>query len=109
MLWNKKDLTPTDLNLQLLDVFLRGPHKERDLFKCRECGQLYFHEWYDHEDFNHDAFMYETYIPIESTDEVPQLLKAESSADLGQFVPQLHGSFTNEADATLHWIERAEQ
>ena len=108
VLWNKTGLAPTDLNLELLEVFLREPKKERDLFKCRECGQLYFHEWYEHIDFNHDAFMYETYIPIESKEEVQTVLDAKTSADLAQFVPQLHGSFTNEAGGTLRWVENCE-
>jgi hypothetical protein len=48
VLWHKTNLTPADLNFELVKVFMRTPHIERDLFKCRECGQLYFHDWYEH-------------------------------------------------------------
>lgn len=107
MLRNKVSLSPTDLNLELLEIFVRETHRERDLFKCRECGQLYFHEWYEHVDFKHGAFMYETYIPIATKEEVLGISAVKDSAGLMQFLPQLHGSFTNDKDETLHWIEKA--
>jgi len=108
VLWNKINLTPTDLNLELLEVFVRENRRERDLFRCRECGQLYFHEWYEHVYFKHDAFMYETYIPVDTREEVQKISTVKDSVGLMQFLPQLHGSFTNEKDQTLHWIEKVE-
>ena len=98
-----------DLNLELKKIFINSAYLKRSLFKCRECGQLYFHEWYEHLNFKHDAFMYDTFIPVETDEEIEQLSRAESSADFTQFVPQLRGSFTNDADETLRWILEVEK
>lgn len=108
MLWKKADLVPRDLDLELIQVYVRKPHLERSLFKCRECGQAYFHEWYEHMNFKHDAFMYETYLPVETQEEIDILAATESSTELLQFLPQLHGSFTNDMTETLHWLEKIE-
>jgi hypothetical protein len=105
ILWNKTGLLPTDLNMQLMKVFKRGTHIERDLLKCRECGQLYFHDWYEHVSFSHDADMYDTYIPVETDNQVDELSKIENSADFTKYVPQLHGSFTNGHNDELRWIQ----
>lgn len=103
-LWGKKELTPLDLNMELVKVFLRTTHRERDLLRCRDCGQLYFHDWYEHVSFNHDASMYETYIPVNTDEEIEKISKIESSADLAGLLPQLHGSFTNGHNDELKWV-----
>lgn len=109
VLWNKTNITPFDLNLELKRVFIRGAHLKRELFKCRECGQLYFHEWYEHMYFKRDADMYDTFIPVETEEEIEELSKAKSSADLIRYLPQLHGSFTNSEDESLQWIFSGEE
>lgn len=103
-LWSRKNLTPLDLNLELVKVYTRTSHIERDLLKCRECGQLYFHDWYEHVNFNHDAAMYDTYIPVETEEQIETLSNIEKSADLAAYVPQLHGSFTNDRNDDLKWV-----
>ena len=108
LLWKKINLTPLDLDLELLKVFVRSPHLERDLFRCRECGQLYFHEWYEHVNFKHDSYMYDTYLPVETEEEMRQLAETKTSAELTRFLPQLHGSFTNGKKDSLQWLERIE-
>jgi hypothetical protein len=55
--------------------------------------------------FKHDAYMYDTYIPVETDEEIQSLLETMSSAELAQFVPQLHGSFTNGGVENLKWTE----
>lgn len=109
VLWNRTGLTPEDLNLEMVKVFIRSDHIERNLFKCRECGQLYFHEWYEHINFKHDDDMYDTYIPVETDEDINTLLEAKSSADLAKFLPQLHGSYTNNQNDSLRWIEKREE
>ena len=108
-LWKKNNIDPIDLNLEILQIFTRSAHIERDLFKCRECGQLYFHEWYEHLNFKQGNSMYDTYIPIKAQSELAPLLAARGSSDLAKFIPQLHGSFTNSAEETLQWIKTAPQ
>lgn len=108
-LWNKMNLAPGDLNLESVKVFTNSAHIKRDLFKCRECEQLYFHEWYEHLNFKHDAYMYDTFIPVETDEEIRTLSKTKSSEELSQFLPQLHGSFTNSQDESLRWIVDGEK
>jgi hypothetical protein len=93
----------------MIEVIVKDSHLERHLFKCRECGQLYFHEWYEHANFKHDNYMYETYIPVENQADIDKLRKTENSAELIKFFPQLHGSFTNGINDSLQWLESSEQ
>ena len=108
-LWRKERVELEELNLESLEVFTREPHLKRDLFRCRECGQLYFHEWYEHHNFKHDAYMYDTFIPVEDQEDIDALLQAKNSAELMNFLPQLHGSYTNNGNDTLRWIEKKEE
>jgi hypothetical protein len=103
-LWKKNTFTPASMNLDLVTVLSRTSHIERDLLKCRECGQLYFHEWYEHVRFKHGADMYDTYIPVETEKDIEELTRTKDSASLAKFIPQLHGSFTNGRGDHLRWI-----
>lgn len=103
-LWLREDLTPFDLDMEIVKVYTRTSHIERDLLKCRECGQLYFHDWYEHVNFKGGASMYDTYIPVETETEIEELSNVEQSADLARYVPQLHGSFTNDRNDNLKWV-----
>lgn len=105
VLWSKENMTVTDINFEIKKRFLNSDYLKRNLLKCRECGQLYFHEWCEHINLNHDAYMYETYIPVETEDEIQTLAQTASSAELRCFLPQLHGSFTNNISESLQWIK----
>ena len=104
-LWNKDCVDLIDLDLESTQTYTSGAHLKRNLLRCRECGQLYFHEWYEHVSFRHSSYEYDTYIPVVSQDEIDMLLKAKTSADLLKFTPQLHGSYVNDAESTLRWIK----
>ncbi|MHB8860551.1 MAG: hypothetical protein ACYC48_02335 [Minisyncoccota bacterium] len=107
-LWSKEKVEPWDLNLESLEVFTNEPLLKRELFRCRECGQLYFHEWYEHHNFRRDAYMYDTFIPVDTEEDITVLTQVKSSAELMAFLPQLHGSYTNSQEDTLKWIGKDE-
>ena len=109
VLWKKGCITPEDLNFKLLKVFISSTYMKRSLFECRECGQRYFHEWYEHINFNRDASMYDTYIPVDTDEEIDKLSKIENSEGLARIFPQLHGSFTNDGDECLKWITQEDE
>ncbi len=109
LLWKKAHLSPADLDLEFVEAISRGAHIERGLFRCRECGQVYFHEWYEHVNFKHDSYMYDTYIPVNSKEEIKELTETKSSSELLQFFPQLHGSFTNGLKDSVQWLESSEE
>lgn len=108
VLWRKERVEPWDLNLESLEVFTNDPHLKRDLFRCRECGQLYFHEWYEHHNFKHSAYQYDTFIPVNTEEDIAMLSRTKSSAELMTFLPQLHGSYTNTREDALKWVGKDE-
>jgi hypothetical protein len=54
---------------ELLDTYADDSHLSRRLLKCRECGQLYFVEFYEEIDWlDGKDPQYVTYIPGETRD-----------------------------------------
>ena len=49
VLWNNPELVSGPLNerFDLLETYADESHLKRRLLRCRECGQLYFHEFYE--------------------------------------------------------------
>lgn len=108
ILWKKDKLIPQDLhyeNFDLIETFEEDSHFSRKLVKCKECGQLYFKEFYEEIDWvNGNDPQYWTYIPIETQDEIETLKKA-SPLELLQFVPRLQDDFPKDAkEPTVRWM-----
>jgi len=80
-LWTKPGITAGDIQTALVQVSLYedDSHLIRTLLKCRLCGQLYFHEFYEIVDWEqgNDA-QYSSWIPIDD----PQ-----SAYDLNMLAP----------------------
>jgi hypothetical protein len=73
-------------------------HLTRALYKCKECGQLYFHEWYEWVDWeNGNDKMYTTLIPVQTQEEI-QALKGTDTIMLMTFFPRL------QLDGNPTWI-----
>jgi hypothetical protein len=74
---------------ELVEEYVDDSHHERSLWKCRECGQLYFREWYEHVDWDEgDDKIYTTLIPVQTMDEVAAL-KATTVFTLLLYSPRL--------------------
>ena len=59
------------------------------MYKRRECGQLYFYEWYEWVDRDEgDDKMYTTMIPVPEKD--VEALKGADIFDLMRYFPRLH-------------------
>lgn len=90
---------------ELIGTYVDESHLMRDLLKCRECGQLYFHEFYeeiDSEDGNDPQYI--TYMPVETEDEI-KTLKAASQFGLLAFSPRLQKDFPMDAEKpAVRWI-----
>lgn len=88
-----------------IETYVDDDHLLRSLLKCRECGALYFHEfyeWIDWEDGNDPQ--YSTYIPVE-TDEEIKALKTASPFGLLGFSPRLQRDFPKDAARpTVRWV-----
>jgi hypothetical protein len=62
-LWKKPELIdePRQNRFELLETFVDESHLSRELLRCKECGQLYFFEFYeeiDWEDGNDPQFLH---------------------------------------------------
>lgn len=65
-------------------------HLNRALYKCKECGQLYFFEWYEWVDWDEgNDKSYSTLIPVQTPQEI-EALKETSTFDLMTYYPRLH-------------------
>jgi hypothetical protein len=89
---------------ELIDTYADESHLKRYLLKCRECGQLYFFEFYEWVDWeNGNDPQYSKYIPISNLDDAEMLKNAEPH-DLLRFSPSLNIDFPKDAEApTMYW------
>lgn len=103
ILWNKANATPADFDFERVRTFTESSHFDRNILKCRECGQLYFHEFYEVVNFGDDD-MYDTYIPVETEEEIKILSETKNSLELLQFSPRLQYDFERGKNSPLRWI-----
>jgi hypothetical protein len=106
--WNKPEAMPSDELIKSSDLIERfddTSHLMHALIKCRECGQLYFYEFYDEIDWeNGDDPMYMTYIPVSTREEIDQL-KAMSRSEILTVFPRLHYDILKGVSAPrIQWI-----
>jgi len=92
---------------ELLDTFEHESHWWRYLLKCRECGQLYFFEFYEFVDWDggNDP-QYTKYIPIGDINQL-EILRKATPEELLQFSPSLNVDFPKEAESHIvYWTGR---
>ena len=107
--WKKPKLAfdgPTKDRFELIDTFVEESHWWRYLLKCRECGQLYFFEFYEEVDWEHgDDPQYSTYIPVELDEEI-ESLKKTTPFELLNFFPRLQQDFPKGAKKPkVYWLK----
>lgn len=65
-------------------------HLTRALYKCRECGQLYFYEWYEWVDWGGgNDRSYSTLLPVQTQEQI-EALKQTDIFGLMRYFPRLH-------------------
>jgi hypothetical protein len=75
--------------LERIESYEDSSHLVRGLYKCRECGQLYFYEWYEWVDWDDgDDRHYTTLIPVQTEAEI-EALKQESTPSFLRYSPRL--------------------
>jgi hypothetical protein len=99
---------PMKERFELIDTYADESHLRRYLLKCRECGQLYFFEFYEWIDWEHgNDPQYSKYIPVPTVDDA-QMLRKASQAELLLFSPSLNLDFPKDADAPkIYWAGKA--
>ncbi len=69
-----------------IESYEDSSHLTRSLYKCRECGQLYFHEWYEWVDWKDgNDKMYTTLIPVKTQAEIEALKQTDTFSLLMYF------------------------
>lgn len=104
-IWEKPELVGgmRDDIFETIETYVDESHLMRHLFRCRECGQLYFHEFYEEIDWESgNDPQYTTYIPVYTNEEIEQLKKS-SQFELMQFGPRLQKDFPKEAKQPTAW------
>ena len=91
VLWETPDFIArkfSDLFTEI-ECYEDSSHLTRSLYKCRECGQLYFHEWYEWVDWDEgNDKMYTTLIPVQTQAQIEKL-KATDTFMLMAYFPRL--------------------
>ena len=95
---------PMKEGFELIDTYADESHLRRYLLKCRECGQLYFFEFYEWIDWEHgNDPQYSKYIPVPTVEDA-QMLRKASQTELLLFSPSLNIDFPRDADAPIiYW------
>ncbi len=85
-----------------VETYAESSHFDRGLVKCRECGQLYYYEFYEVIDWEEgNDKMYSTYIPIEYDKALIEDLNQRSPMGLLGIFPRLQW----DPDGSLKWIK----
>src|SRR5580698_8917464 len=75
-LWEHPEALPNKFSeiFDEVESYEDSSHLSRTLYKCRECGQLYFHEWYEWVDWKEGQDKtYVTLIPVQTPEEIAAL------------------------------------
>jgi hypothetical protein len=110
ILWRQPDAMrqPLKERFELLETFVDESHHWRYLLRCRECGHLYFYEFYEEIDWeggNDPQFV--TLVPVETDAEIAAL-KATTPFGLLAFAPRLQQDWPRDAkSSTVRWITQA--
>jgi hypothetical protein len=111
VIWDTPELVraaPMKEGFELIDTYADESHLRRYLLKCRECGQLYFFEFYEWVDWEHgNDPQYSKYIPVPTVEDA-QMLRKASQTELLLFSPSLNIDFPRDAEApTIYWAGKA--
>ncbi len=107
-LWQKEQFTSDDMKLAhflVLQTFENDSHLIRRLLRCKDCGQLYFYEFYEWIDwiYGNDP-QYRTLLPVESEEEAGRLATLAPN-ELLLHLPRLQADWPSNGDLTIGWIK----
>ena len=90
-IWERPELALGKFSqtFEAVEEFEDDSHLSRSLWKCRECGQLYFREWYEWVDWDEgNDKIYVTLIPVQTSEEIAAL-KQTTTFTLMRYYPRL--------------------
>jgi hypothetical protein len=91
-------------HFELIEEYTSESHLRRYLLKCRECGQLYFFEFYEEIDWDEGKDpQYTKYIPVGSAEDAA-LFSRSTPIDLLDVMPCLRVDYPRDAEApSVYW------
>lgn len=97
-------------SFEQIGTFQDESHWRQYLLKCRECGQLYFFEFYEEVDWQDgDDPQFCTWVPIASEQDMGALVKAEPLG-VRQHRPRLHKDWPKGmVKPDVFWVKSAGQ
>ena len=99
------EILPLKPHFKLIKILVQESHLFRYILECRQCGQLYFYEFYEQIDWEKgNDPQYTTYIPIENIKTGEELNK-KSPMELLMVSPRLQNDFNKEGIKTIKWIK----
>jgi hypothetical protein len=90
-MWERPELALGKFSqtFEMVEEYEDDSHLSRSLWKCRECGQLYFREWYEWVDWDEgNDKIYVTLIPVQTPEEIAAL-KQTTTFTLMRYYPRL--------------------
>ena len=107
-LWTNDTICSDDLsynNFEIFETFVDESHFSRSLVQCKECGQLYFKEYYEKIDWvDGDDSQYITFVPVKNADEIKELKKS-NIFEILLFEPCLREEYLKGADKPkIYWL-----
>lgn len=107
-LWKEENIKE-DRNIsgdfEQLKTYEDDSHLIRRLLKCKDCGQLYFYEFYEEIDWvNGNDPQYRTWIPIKTENDAKKL-SAIPVIEILRFFPRLQSDWPADAKRpVLKWV-----
>jgi hypothetical protein len=101
--WKADHPNPGRDETDLVKSFEDDSHLVRALLRCRDCGQLYFYEWYEEIDWEGgDDPWYQTWVPVDEQD-VDDLLKTDIWTIHG-YTPRIVNDWRRDGTRNSGWI-----
>jgi hypothetical protein len=92
LLWENPDRARAKFSeiFDEIECYEDSSHLDRSLYKCKECGQLYFFEWMEWVDWDEgNDRQYSTLFPVQTREEI-EAMKQASPFTLMCYYPRLH-------------------
>lgn len=105
-LWQKENISTDDMAFETVQTYDcdDDDHLKRKLLKCKQCGQLYFYEFYEVIDYEKgNDPQYRTFIPVDS-EIIAKEMSKKSPIDILYYYPRIQSDFPEDAKKrTTKW------
>ena len=102
-LWQKDNIEPEDFDFEIVKIYWDYSHEERNLVRCKRCGQLYIYDSVEIEDWEEgNDELYVTIIPVSEDELKENDFSKLAPIELFKFSPRILW----DSDGSIKWIGR---